>query len=413
MPHDSSPSVLLRPRLALGTCYAAMMVLAIAMNLMPVYLTSISADLGGSDGLSKEKLGLIGAATFVGLVSGILLSGPLADRLGAKAFTLAGSGLVAGGLGALSASHTYEQVLVAVSIMGLGSGILDMILSPIVSALQPERRAVAMNWLHSFYCVGAVATVLIATVALKLDVHWRTLALCMMVLPLGVAASFVRLRLPPLVEESSERLLTPGLLKERFFLVALCAIFLGGAAEMGMAQWLPAYAETDMGMSRWIGGMALVAFSIAMTLGRVVVGVLNNRVPIFTIMLWSCWSSVALFLIATASPWKWVALLASVLVGFTGSCLWPSTLAVTADRFPTGGASMFALLAAAGNLGGIGMPWAVGAIADRHTLALGLGSAALCPFLMAFLLLWMRRHAQSVRLSPLAPEPPKLVDPVP
>jgi len=390
MPSTSAVFAPIRPRLALGTCYAAMMVLAIAMNLMPVYLTSVSADLGGGAGLSKEQLGRIGAATFVGLVAGILLCGPLADRLGARAFTLIGSGLIALGLGALGLAHSYGQVLVAVSVMGVGSGVLDMILSPIVSALQPERRAVAMNWLHSFYCIGAVATVLIATLALKVGVHWRTLALWMMLLPLGVAASFWRLRLPPLVAESGARLPVRGLLRDRFFLVALAAIFLGGAAEMGMAQWLPAYAELDLGQSRWVGGMALVGFSIAMTLGRVVVGALNGRVPTYTLMLWSCWSSVLLFLIASASPWAWVALAACVLVGFTGSCLWPSTLAVTADRFPLGGASMFALLAASGNLGGIGMPWAVGAIADSRTLALGLGTAAACPFLMALLLRWMR-----------------------
>ena len=370
-----------------------MMVLAIVMNLMPVYLTSISADMGGGDGLSKEKLGRIGATTFVGLVGGILLSGPLADRWGARTFALIGSGLVAAGLGILGASHTYEQVLVAVSVMGMGSGVLDMILSPVVSALQPEGRAVAMNWLDSFYFIGGLATVLIATIALRMGLHWRTLALWMLLLPLSVAASFWRLRLPPLVEEASERVSVRGLFREKFFVVALAAIFLGGAAEMGMAQWLPAYAELDLGMSRWVGGMALVAFSFAMVMGRVVVGVVNGRVPTYTIMLWSCWCSVVLFIVAAAGPWPWVALLASVLVGFTGSCLWPSTLAVTADRFPLGGASMFALLAAAGNLGGIWMPWAVGSIADHYTLALGLGTAAACPFLMALLLMWMRRQA--------------------
>ena len=392
MPLHSPDPFPVRLRLALATCYAAMMVLAIAMNLMPVYLTSVSSDLGGGEGLSKEKLGRIGAATFVGLVAGILLSGPLADRLGARTFALVGSALMAVGLGVLGLAHSYEQVLVAVTIMGAGAGILDMILSPIVSALQPERRAIAMNWLHSFYCVGAVATVLIATLALKVGIHWRTLALWMVLLPVAVAASFLRLRLPPMVGESSERVPIRALLRDRFFVVALAAIFLGGAAEMGMSQWLPAYAELDLGQSRWVGGMALVAFSIAMTLGRVVVGVLNGRVPTYTIMLWSCWSSVALFIVASASPWPWLALLSGVLVGFTGSCLWPSTLAVTADRFPLGGASMFALLAASGNLGGIWMPWAVGAIADRYTLALGLGTAATCPFLMVFGLVWMRRQ---------------------
>jgi fucose permease len=54
-----------------------------------------------------------------------------------------------------------------------------------------------------------------------------------------------------------------------------------------------------------------------------------------------------------------------VLVGFTGSCLWPTTLAVGADRYPRGGATMFALLGALGNFGGIFMPWLVGVVADH------------------------------------------------
>lgn len=391
----TSNSSLVRPRLALITCYAAMTVLAIAINLMPVYLTSVSADLGGRAGLSKEELGRIGAVTFMGLVAGIVISGPLADRFGAKWFTLIGSGLMAVGLGILGFSHTYESVLIAVAILGMGSGILDMILSPIVSALQPERRAVAMNWLHSFYCVGAVATILSATISLQMDVHWRTLALWMMLLPVGVGVLFLRLHLPPLVGATEERLPLRSLFKQKFFLVALLAILFGGAAEAGMAQWLPAYAELGLGMSRWTGGMGLLAFSVAMALGRIAVGALNGRVSTYTIMLWSCWSSVVLFLLASFSPVPWLALWASVLVGFTGSCLWPSTLAVTADKYPLGGASMFALLAAAGNVGGITMPWLVGAIADVSTLSLGLATAAFCPFFMAFLLLWMRRHQQA------------------
>jgi fucose permease len=91
-----------------------------------------------------------------------------------------------------------------------------------------------------------------------------------------------------------------------------------------------------------------------------------------------------------------LALAACVLAGFTGSCLWPTTLAVTADRYPGGGASMFGLLAALGNAGGIFMPWLVGAIADRWNLHWGLAVSAIAPALLLPLLLWMRatrRHS--------------------
>jgi fucose permease len=170
------------------------------------------------------------------------------------------------------------------------------------------------------------------------------------------------------------------------------AIFLGGALELGLAQWLPAYAEMSLGFSKWTGSISLLAFSAAMALGRIFAGVIGHRVDPIKLMLNCCWTSVVLFLLACFAPWPTVALAASVAVGLAGSCLWPTTLGVAADRFPRGGASMFGLLAAFGNLGGILMPWLVGVTADRSSLRLGLATSTACPLLMAFMLLWMQRR---------------------
>ena len=65
-------------------------------------------------------------------------------------------------------------------------------------------------------------------------------------------------------------------------------------------------------------------------------------------------------------------------------------LGVTANRFPEGGASMFGLLAAFGNAGGICMPWLVGWVADRSGLPWGLVVSALAPAAMLPLVLAMR-----------------------
>jgi len=89
-------------------------------------------------------------------------------------------------------------------------------------------------------------------------------------------------------------------------------------------------------------------------------------------------------------------------------------VARSAERFPLAGASLFAILAAAGDFGSGVMPWLVGLIADHvgstppvwttflfsHQLtpqALGLKTAylltAICPFLMVPMILTLRRRA--------------------
>lgn len=379
----------IRPTLLTGLCWASMMALAIGINLLPVYLTTLGSAFGGPEGLTKEQLGRLGGIAFAGLVAGIVITGPLADRWGAKPFAILGNVLLAASLAASAFAPTYGTLAAALGVVGFSAGVLDMVLSPIVAALHPERRAAAMNWLHSFYCVGAVVTVLVGTLGLWAGVGWRGVSLGLAVLPLALVVAFAPLRFPAMVAESGREPFA-ALLGRRTFLIALVALFLGGATELGMAQWLPAYAETSLGYAPWVGGTGLLAFSLMMALGRMVVGWRGAHWDPYRVMALGCASSTVLFLGASFLPWPHAALACCVLVGFTGSCLWPTMLAVTADKHPNGGASMFGALAALGNAGGIVMPWMVGWIADRSDLAWGLATSAIAPALMLPLVLLLR-----------------------
>jgi len=404
-----SKSVLYLP-LALGASYAGMMTLAIALNLTPVFLTTLSTDLGGPAGLTNEQLGRIGAVIFTGLVVGILLTGPLADRLGTKPFALLGNGLIAGGLTILGHARGYHWILVAAFVMGSGAGVLDMLISPIVCALQPNRKTAAMNWLHSFYCIGAVATILTGSLALKYEVGWRTISLWLVLMPASVALAFAVLPLPPLVAKGMQRTRMRQLLRKPFFLVTLATIFLAAAADLAMAQWLPAYAESALGYSKWTGGMALLWFSVAMATGRIAIATIGERLDHVRLMFFLCWLMVILFLVGSFTPISWLALGACVLVGLAGSCFWPSILAMAADEFPQGGASMFGILAATGNIGGVFMPWIVGATADLSSIRWGLSTAAVCPLILAVLLLWIARNRGIANQVLQRPEPMRPID---
>ncbi len=372
-------------------CFAGMMSLAIGMNLLPVFLVGISASFGGEIGLSKEQLGRLGAITFAGLVLGIGLSGPLADRMGAKIFAVAGNLLIMLGLIMMAISQDYNTLLVAMLVVGLGAGVLDMVLSPVVAAVNPDARSGAMNWLHSFYCVGAVVTILIATVTLAWGGDWRLVCWLVIPMPAALVLAFWWMEFPSLVTEAG-RMPMAGLFRRWWFVGAMLAIFLGGATELGLAQWLPAYAETSLNFSPAMAGTALLLFSVAMALGRMVAGALGNRVNPFHLMIGGCLSTVLLFLLGAWLPTPGLALSACIVAGFTGSFLWPTMLAVTADRYPNGGASMFAVLAALGNAGGIFMPWMVGWVGDKRSLADGIALSAVAPLVMAVIVVLLVRN---------------------
>ena len=378
------------PRVLTLLCYAAMMSLAIGLNLLPVFLTTISRTYGGAAGLPQEQLGRLGGIACGGLVVGILLTGPLADRWGAKPFAQLGNLLLGVSLVAAAFAPGYAWLGAAIFGLGLGAGVLDMVLSPVVGALNPTRRGAALNWLHSFYCVGAVVTILAGTLALRAGLGWRASCLMLLPLPFSLLVAFAPLRFPALSGGEGRRLSVRVLLRRGWFWAALAAIFLGGATEAGMVQWLPAYAETSLRFPAWVGGGALLLFSVAMAVSRMAGGAAGARLDPFRVMAWGCALSVLLFLGGAFLPVPWLALTACVAVGFTGSCLWPTLLAVTADRYPEGGASMYGTLAAFGSAGGICMPWIVGWVADQRNLHWGLAVSALAPALLLPLVVGLR-----------------------
>ena len=162
-----------------------------------------------------------------------------------------------------------------------------------------------------------------------------------------------------------------------WFQIALAAIFMGGATELGMAQWLPAYAETSLGFSPTVAGIGLLLFSIAMALGRMAVGALEGAASAYAVMVWRQRSLGRAFPSrgVSAEP-LWASRRASRPVSPAAPCgrrCWLSR----PTAIPDGGASMFAALAAFGNAGGILMPWIIGYVGSASGLRLGLAISAL------------------------------------
>lgn len=383
----------------LGLCYGGMVCVAIGINLLPVYFTTFATVFGG---LNEEQLGRIPALMFAGVVAGILLSGPLADRFGARLFTVGGMAIAALGLLLMAAANGYGVLLAAGAVSGFGAGILDMLMSPLVSAVSAGRRAAALNRLHAFYCIGAIGTVLAASAGLRFGVPWCFVAASLALIPMGLLVGFAIVPLPPLVHPDHTREGVRRLLLRPRFLLALAAIALIGATEAGMAQWLPAYSERVLGYSKAAGGAALAAFSVAMAGGRILASHRLNRLNPYVNVLGASALCAACYLAGSLAALPPVALAACILTGFACSILWPTCLAITADHFPRGGASMFGLLAAMGNFGCLALPWMIGLVADRNGLRIGLLAGSIAPALLlaAALATWGMDRRGAVSAAP-------------
>jgi len=372
----------------LWLCNGGMICVAYGASIIPVYLTTFAETFGGLD---ESELGRVSATLFAGALVGIVVSGPLADRFGARLFTVGGAVLCCAGLIVLAAAKDYSSLLVASGLMGFAAGVLDMILSPIVSALRINDRARALNRLHAYYCFGGVCTIAIASAALRFEIGWQPVCLLLTVLPAALAIGFLITPTPSLVHPEQERQRLRELVRSPRFCAGLIAIALVGATEEGMGQWLPAFAERELGYTKATSAVALAFFAIGMGIGRLGGERFIERIGNHRLVIGAAAFCGVMFVTGAASPVDIVALSACSLVGLGCSVLWPTNLGIAADRMPHGGATLFAAMAAAGNAGCVVAPWAEGVIAEHASIRTALLVGASFPLMLAAITLLLKR----------------------
>ena len=388
---------------SLVASHAGKVCIAVVVNVLPILLPRMGGDLVPG-GLSNEEIGRIGGAVFAGLVLGVVITGPLADRLGVRPVATCGSLAMALGLVLVASSQAAPEATLAAVIMGLGAGMMDLVICPLVAMVQPARRASALNRLEANYCLGSIAVILLVSVWLQVGGGWRPAIFALAVLPLILALVFVFNRWPALTQADRRQGLG-HLLRSGWLLLSLSIIALSGAVEVGICVWLPTFTQRVAEGSALTGGATLVGFLACMALGRHLAANHSERFSAPQVLGWSAVVTGILVLATLVLPMSWTALTLLVLTGLPIGCLWPTVLAMNVDRFPHGGATLFSLLVAFGNGGGFLMPWCIGLMADGGSFAWGLAGLAMCPALL-FVLLGLQRSRghEAAGNVPIIPE---------
>ncbi len=183
----------------IGWLFDAMDVILVAFLLRPI---------GSEFGLDPQRAGILGAATPAGMFLGAAISGRLADRYGRKAiFQIT---LIVFSIGTLlsAAAPTYETLLLARVLAGIGLGGELPVVATLVSEFSPRAsRGRMIVLLESFWAYGTIAAGLIAVFAVP-QFGWRG-AFLVGALP-ALYIAYLRRALP----ESPRYLASRGLMNE-------------------------------------------------------------------------------------------------------------------------------------------------------------------------------------------------------
>ena len=346
-------------------CYLGFITQAIAANFAPLLFLKFHMDYN----ISLGNIALISTCFFFTQLVVDLFCAKFVDRIGYRACIVASEVCSALGLVGLAIlpdllSNPYMGIIISVITYAIGSGLIEVLCSPIVEACPFENKEATMSLLHSFYCWGAVGTILVSTAffaILGID-SWKYLAVLLALVPAINIYNFATCPIEYLVEDG-EGMSIPSLFKTPLFWVAIILMVCSGASELSMAQWASAYAEAALGLSKTMGDLlGPCLFAVAMGICRVLYGKYGEKVNLTKFMLGSGLLCVVCYVLASLFSNPVVGLAGCILCGFSVGIMWPGTLSISSKKFPAGGTAMFALLAMAGDLGGSIGPAIVGRV---------------------------------------------------
>ena len=363
-------------------CYTGYFVQAIINNFLPLLFLTFQKSFS----LSYEKISLLIAVNFGVQLFVDLISTTFADRLGYRKCVLGAHFFAFLGLTLLGVLpfvlDAYTGIIISVTVYAIGSGLIEVIISPIVEACPGERKSAQMSLLHSFYCWGQMAVVLLSTVYFTLfgTQNWRYLAFVWALVPLLNGIYFCLVPVPSVLAKG-ESIGIKGLLKEKLFYVFALLMLCSGASEIAMSQWASAFAESGLKVSKTVGDLlGPCLFAVFMGTARVLYARLSEKISLSAAMAGSAAMCIVCYLVTSLSPSAAVSLVSCALCGLSVGIMWPATFSLAAQKLPAGGTVMFALLALFGDLGCTTGPSAVG----RITAALGGELSAGLLFAMVF-----------------------------
>lgn len=385
----------------LVACYLGFVTQAITANFTPLLFLTFK----NTYGIGFEKIALIPMVFYFTQLLIDFAAAKFVDKIGYRVCVVSSQVLSAAGLVLMAVLPEllpvpFAGILIAVVLYAIGSGLVEVLVSPIVEACPFENKGGMMSLLHSFYCWGAVAVILGSTLFFTVFgiENWKILTVLWAIIPFWNAFNFMFCPIERLVEED-QRMRTSHLLKLPLFWLLILLMICAGASEASMAQWASAFTESAMGVSKTVGDLAgPCLFAVFMGISRIVYGKLSEKLDLTKTMLACGGLCVLCYLMASLSAIPIIGLAGCALCGVSVGIMWPGTISISSQKCPRGGTAMFAFLALAGDLGATVSPSLVGGISNMAggNLKAGLFAATAFPLLLIFGLIFLHRKFNKI-----------------
>lgn len=351
-------------------CYASYATSAIASNFPPILFIIFQREYG----LSIVALGALISLNFGVQMLSDIFGANYVDKIGYRVCAVFANSLVALGvilMGILPVfmAEKFIALIVATVTYAVGSGLLEVLISPVMEAIPGDEKSADMSFLHSFYCWGQLSAILITTLFVRFfgGNSWWLICFFWALVPVFAATLFFKVPIATLKSENHKS--SFSIFKNKIFFIFLLLMTASGASEIVVSQWSSLFVETSLGISKTAGDLlGPCMFALLMGLGRIIYAKFSKKISLSDYILSSGILCVIAYLVMAFVPNNYISLACIGIIGFSVSIMWPGVLSLASEKFPLGGTSMFAYLAIFGDIGCTSGPSIAAYFSDKLSL---------------------------------------------
>ncbi|NEO72983.1 MFS transporter [Moorena sp. SIO3H5] len=244
--------------------------------------------------LPLEAAGIITMLTTICTAFSSFASGLLLHKLGTGKVVFISTLLSASALFGYSLSPSFWWLLLCTLPLGVGAGAIDTGINNFVALKYSPRH---MNWLHSFWGIGAFLGPSIITLYVADSGNWRggyqVIAAIVFVIAaiIGISISLSLWRSKSIKEENTalqnkavQKKSGLNLIRQQDVFLSIIAFPIYIAVEMGVGVWLASYLIEGRGLDKLNVGLIISLFYISIMIGRLIAGIFANNISIQKLM---------------------------------------------------------------------------------------------------------------------------------
>lgn len=362
---------------------------------------------------NHTKLAIIGTISLIGLIGGFPAQGTagmISDRYGVRFVLMAGMAFLGIGNLLFVNSHAVGLAFVLYIFVALGFGIVDVGYNILIAEVYAGQVS-AMNMLHTFFGIGAVAGPAFAGLTLSvadtaLPGIWLGALMMLALIPLVSRLPHDVGKPDPAATAAAEATSQPFTYRNSLLWVLGSIMLLYVGIELGTNNWTPAYLDRSTSLSKSAAALATSGFWLTLTGSRMLMALFGERFTPRRVMWVSATGSViggGLMAISTGSAL--FSIMGVLIAGFAFGPVYPTIMLIVTRTFRNGPGKAASIAAMMGGIGGGALPWVQGVLLGEVSPAASVIWVGTGAVIMLGLWVWVVPRLPQEKRKHVEPEP--------